>query len=85
MSLVICTDKHDELCYEGKFDCPGCKLLDDLREHEKENKRLEAVIVNLNSELDDLNNELARYETDFIQWSDVKHRLELPNDTVKSG
>lgn len=44
--MNLCSDDHDEVCYEGR-KCPAC-------EKEKERASLEGEIANLNDKIDDL-------------------------------
>lgn len=33
--MNLCSDRHDEVCYEGKY-CPACELLERISELKKE-------------------------------------------------
>ncbi len=38
--MELCSEGHDEICYEVK-NCPACSLLEDIKILEDENERLE--------------------------------------------
>lgn len=54
MSLNICSDGHDEVCYDGRT-CPACSMKDERNEAQEENKKLLARIESLEEDLDNCN------------------------------
>lgn len=50
--MNLCSDDHDEICYEGSF-CPACKILEAAKERES----------GMQAELDDLKDQLEEATT----------------------
>jgi hypothetical protein len=48
--MNICSNNHDEVCYEGRI-CPCCELLGIIKKHEDTIYRLEDEVADLNREL----------------------------------
>jgi hypothetical protein len=38
--MTLCSDGHDEVCFEGR-SCPACELRDEIKELEKKIENLE--------------------------------------------
>ena len=51
--MNLCSDNHEEVCYEDRF-CPACRIRD---EKDKEIEKLESAIDDLKSELADANSQ----------------------------
>jgi hypothetical protein len=45
--MQLCSDKHEEVCYDDSTTCPVCNALEQVKE-------LEGVIDNLKEEIRDL-------------------------------
>lgn len=44
--MNLCSDGHEEVCYEGR-NCPSCELVEQLKEADKEIARLLDIIQKL--------------------------------------
>ena len=53
--MNLCNDGHDEVCYEGR-NCPACVEIEERKDREKENEKLQAEIDELKETVETLNN-----------------------------
>jgi hypothetical protein len=51
--MNLCSDDHDEVCYEGK-DCPVCKAISETNEEKDINNGLLDEIKDLKAEVKDM-------------------------------
>ena len=66
----LCSDKHDEVCY-NQHSCPVCVLVGEIAELELRNQELA-------EEYQALELEFEKFDLDFVQWSNIKRKLEGP-------
>lgn len=48
--MTLCSDNHEEVCYEGR-NCPACSALDDFRDAENEIEKLNKTIEEMREEI----------------------------------
>ena len=51
--MELCSDGHNEVCYDGRF-CPVCEKKDEIEEYKEE-------VDNLNTQIDKLQEETDNY------------------------
>ena len=61
--MELCSDNHEEICYEGK-ECPLCNVMEKKDELENKIEDLDMKIVELNEKIEGLNDEIGNYKTD---------------------
>ena len=59
--MNLCSDGHDEVCYEGRR-CPVCEKMDEIAKLEGEVDDLKAENRTLNDNIDSLQKELGEIE-----------------------
>ena len=58
--MELCSDGHDEVCYDSNKYCPVCAMKDD---YEDQIDTLNGEIDELNNEIDDLKNTITEWES----------------------
>jgi transcription initiation factor IIE alpha subunit len=48
--MTLCSDGHDEVCYDGK-ECPVCKAIQDTKDADEEIKEMEKEIKELKEDI----------------------------------
>jgi hypothetical protein len=59
--MNICSDNHDEVCYEGR-DCPACKLYQETVELTQKIEARDDTISQLEGDIENLQAELKEKE-----------------------
>jgi hypothetical protein len=55
--MTLCSDNHDEVCYEGRY-CPACELFQELTSREEDLVKLQRTHDELVEEFKDFQNSI---------------------------